>query len=555
MFLYKTTPVACCCKAQVNGSCFVMKLWDKAERLWTRVKNWKTVRGWHIWKLKLVDARLYFVSMFVGLLTGLVAVPYHYLLYYLFHLRSGFFASHPAWYWHIPLFLFSWGILVFVMWLVGKMPLIGGGGIPQTRGVINGRITYRHPFIEMVSKFVGGILSFSAGLSLGREGPSVQIGSYVGSQVSRWTHILKGEQKQLLAAGAGAGLAAAFAAPLASSLIVIESIERFDAPKTAITTLLAGVVAGAVASMVFPVNPYHLIEVTEPVFAFFVQMKYFLILAVIVSVCGKFYSSTMNAFRHVYAKVNSPAYVKMFYLVLVAYIISLMQVNLTGGGEQFLLAQAQNGSTQIMWVTAVMLLHFVFSVFSVSSGLPGGSFIPTLVTGGLLGQIVGLVGVRYGVIGQENVSYIMLVSMSAFLVAVVRTPLTAIVLITEITGHFEVFYPSVVVGGLTYYFTELLQMKPSNVSLYEDMIHAPDFKEEKRYTLSVEIMTDSYLDGKLVDELSLPERCVIINVHRDGKNLVPAGTRLIPGDQVQIEMDSQDIEKLYEPLVSMANIY
>ena len=80
-------------------------------------------------------------------------------------------------------------------------------------------------------------------------------------------------------------------------------------------------------------------------------------------------------------------------------------------------------------------------------------------------------------------------------------------------------------------------------------------KAEKRYTLSVEIMTDSYLDGKLVDELSLPERCAIINVHRDGKNLVPAGTRLIPGDQVQIEMDSQDIEKLYEPLVSMANIY
>lgn len=97
-------------------------------------------------------------------------------------------------------------------------------------------------------------------------------------------------------------------------------------------------------------------------------------------------------------------------------------------------------------------------------------------------------------------------------------------------------------------------MKPSNVSLYEDMIHAPDFKEEKRYTLSVEIMTDSYLDGKLVDELSLPERCVIINVHRDGKS-GPRRNSFDSGDQVQIEMDSQDIEKLYEPLVSMANIY
>ena len=65
-------------------------------RLFQEIKNWKTVRGWHIWKLKLVDARLYFVSMVVGLLTGLIAVPYHYLLYYLLHVRSGLFAACAA---------------------------------------------------------------------------------------------------------------------------------------------------------------------------------------------------------------------------------------------------------------------------------------------------------------------------------------------------------------------------------------------------------------------------------------------------------------------------
>lgn len=101
----------------------------------------------------------------------------------------------------------------------------------------------------------------------------------------------------------------------------------------------------------------------------------------------------------------------------------------------------------------------------------------------------------------------------------------------------------------------MLQIKPFNVILYDDMIHSPAFKEESRYTLSVEIMSGSYLDGKIVDELRLPERCVIINVHRDRENLPPKGQTLMPGDQVQIEMDSQDIEKLYEPLVSMANIY
>ena len=227
------------------------------------IKMIKDKGRWRIFKLKLIDARLYFVSIFVGLLTGLVAVPYHYLLQFFFNLRHDFFDSRPKWYWYIPLFLLMWGILVFVSWLVKKMPLITGGGIPQTRGVINGRVDYKHPFLELVAKFVGGILALSTGLSLGREGPSVQIGSYVGYLVSKWGRVLSGERKQLLSAGAGAGLAAAFAAPLASSLLVIESIERFDAPKTAITTLLAGVVAGGVASWIFPINPYFHIDAMD----------------------------------------------------------------------------------------------------------------------------------------------------------------------------------------------------------------------------------------------------------------------------------------------------
>ena len=346
--------------------------------------------------------------------------------------------------------------------------------------------------------------------------------------------MLAGERKQLLAAGAGAGLAAAFAAPLASSLLVIESIERFDAPKTAITTLLAGVVAGGVASWLFPINPYFQIDAIVPGMTFWSQVKLFLLLAAVVSVFGKFFSVTTLQVKHIYPAIKHPEYVKMLYLLFIAYLISMAEVNLTGGGEQFLLAQAMHPDTHILWIVG---------------------FIPTLVTGGLLGQIVALILVQQGVIAYENISYIMLICMSAFLVAVIRTPLTAIVLITEITGHLEVFYPSIVVGGLTYYFTEMLQIKPFNVILYDDMINSPAFKEEARYTLSVEVMSGSYLDGKIVDELRLPERCIIINVHRDRKNWPPKGQKLMPGDQVQIEMDSQDIEKLYEPLVSMANIY
>lgn len=511
--------------------------------------NWKT------WKLKLIDARLYFVSLIVGLLTGLVAVPYHYFLQFFFDIRKDFFEISRPWYLHIGLFFLLWGVLVFVAWLVKRWPLISGGGISQTRGVINGRIIYKHSFRQLLAKFAGGILTLSSGLSLGREGPSVQIGSYVGDLVGKWAHVLSGERKQLLAAGAGAGLAAAFSAPLAAATLVIESIERFDAPKTAITTILAGLVAGGIASMTFTINPYHEIQAIVPDLSFASQIKLYIVFAVIISVIAKIYSLLMLYFKRLYPAIKQPVHIKLLALLIMAYIISLLAVDLTGGGEQFLMQQAMGGNQEMLWVGGMMLLHMLFSVCSFSSGLPGGSFIPTLVTGGLLGKLFALILVQQGIIGTENISYIMLIGMAAFLVAVVRTPITGIILITEITGHFEVFYPSVVVGGLTYYFTELLLIRPFNVMFYEEMINKPIFQAEKKSVLNVEVMEGSFFDGKEVNKLRLPENCAIVIMHRNRKVLEPEGQIIQAGDQLAIELNAEDIEKLYEPLVSMSNIY
>lgn len=511
--------------------------------------------NWRILKLKLVDTKLYFVSLIVGLLTGLVAVPYHFLLQLFYNYRKDFFESTPPWYLHVIAFFTLWAMLIFVSRLVKRWPFIGGGGISQTRGAINGRIVYKHSLRQLLAKFVGGVLTLSSGLSMGREGPSVQMGSYIGDLVSKWGHILSGERKQLLTAGAGAGLAAAFAAPLAGATLVIESIERFDAPKTAITTILAGVVAGTIANVIFPINPYHEIQAIAPDLSISLQIKLYLLFAIVISIFGKFYSLLMLYVKRLFPAIKQPEYIKLLGLLIMAYAISLIITDLSGGGEHFLMEQALGGKESILWVTGMMMLHMVFTVYSFSSGLPGGSFIPTLVTGGLLGKIWALLLVRHGIIAPENISYVMLIGMAAFLVAVVRTPITAIILITEITGHFEVFYPSIVVGGLTYYFTELLEIKPFNVMFYEEMIKKSIFQTEKRLKLDVEVMAGSYFDGKEINTLHLPNHCVIINIHRDHKDFAPAGETILPGDQLTLEIDTQDIEKLYEPLVSMANIY
>lgn len=141
--------------------------------------------------------------------------------------------------------------------------------------------------------------------------------------------------------------------------------------------------------------------------------------------------------KRMFPAIRQPEYIKLLGLLVMAYVISLTITDLTGGGEQFLMQQAEGGSNNIYWIAGMMFLHMVFTVFSFSSGLPGGSFIPTLVTGGLIGKLYALILVQHGIIGMENVSYVMLIGMGAFLIAVVRTPITAIILITGNHGAFR----------------------------------------------------------------------------------------------------------------------
>ena len=149
----------------------------------------------------------------------------------------------------------------------------------------------------------------------------------------------------------------------------------------------------------------------------------------------------------------------MLGLLIMAYTISLTLTDLTGGGEQFLMEQALGGKEHPVDNRDDVAAYGVYRLFLFIRIAGWQLFYSDTGNRGLLGKICALLLVQQGIIAPENISYVMLIGMAAFLVAVVRTPITAILLITEITGHFEVFYPSIVVGGLTYYFTELLEIK------------------------------------------------------------------------------------------------
>ena len=156
--------------------------------------------------------------------------------------------------WLIPWVIFSVAAALIVGKLVKSEPNIKGSGIPQVEGQVQGIISLNW-WPVLWKKFIGGLLAIGSGLFLGREGPSIQLGSAVGQGISSLTKGDDVEEKILLSSGAGAGLAAAFNAPLAGLMFVLEEVHHNFSPLLAITTFSSALVANFVSLNIFGLTP------------------------------------------------------------------------------------------------------------------------------------------------------------------------------------------------------------------------------------------------------------------------------------------------------------
>ena len=212
--------------------------------------NYHKVVNTHNRKLQIIAK-----SLLVGISAGLVTVLYRICLTYAgeFSLKMYSFAGrNPLLI--APLFL----VLAFLGWLVGqlvtKYPLISGSGIPQVKGQLMGY--FKNPWLStLLAKFAGGIIAIFAGLSVGREGPSIQLGAATAHGVGNKIASTRTEKKILIASGASAGLSAAFNAPLAGVMFALEEIFKYFSPIVLLATIVSAVAADLVSSLFFGLTP------------------------------------------------------------------------------------------------------------------------------------------------------------------------------------------------------------------------------------------------------------------------------------------------------------
>ena len=457
-----------------------------------------------------------FRGILVGIFAGLVVGAFRLLIEKSFHLiQAAYMRGRSEWIWLVAL-LFLYAFIVFVnARLVATEKDIKGSGIPQVEAELKGLMSLSW-WSVLWKKFVLGILAIASGLMLGREGPSIQLGAMSGKGVSKFMNLSAAEERALIASGAAAGLAAAFNAPIAGLLFVVEEVYRHFSRFFWVSTLAASLVANFVSLSMFGLTPVLDMPDNIPVMKL-EQYWIYLVMGLLLGLSGYIYEKVILNIQQVYQFLGRLFRISEAYYPILASVLILpigyFLPHLLGGGNQLILSLTASHYT-VGTLLLFFILRFVWSMLSYGSGLPGGIFLPILALGSLLGGAMGTFCLQLGLISQEQFPIFIILGMSGYFGAISKAPLTAMIL-----------------------FTMLEKMLPDSI-------------EDQGDTTLIEIPVSEKIAGRQVHELNLPDGVLItMNVHKGKTQTVNGSTRLYLGDTIYLVLKKTEIGKVKEALL------
>lgn len=446
-----------------------------------------------------------------------------------------------------PLWILAWfAVLAALAFIVSRLvdyePLISGSGIPQLEGEMIGRIDQTW-WRVLASKFLGGFLCIFGGLALGREGPSIQLGAMVGKGASRYLDRGKTEERYLLTCGASAGLAAAFHAPLAGVMFSMEEVHKNFSVSVLLSVMSASLTADFLCTAVLgtqSVFRFSLVRELPPEY-----YGYLVVLGVVLGFGGVFYNWFTLKVQALYGKlpIRSTAG-KILIPFMAAGVLGLTAPALLGTGHN-LVEELTGGGMALGMMVFLLAGRFIFSAVSFGSGAPGGIFFPLLIIGAFIGGIFAQAGHILCGLDLMYLNNFVLLAMAGYFTAIVRAPLTGILLIFEMTGTVDQLFSLAVVSICAYVVASLLHSSPIYESLLENLLkkRGEDIPGDRGEKILREyaVMQGSQAAGRLVRELEWPERSLLVAVKRGDRELIPKGsTSILPGDSLVILADESD---------------
>lgn len=479
--------------------------------------------NWHTFRL-----RLFIEGIFVGIFGGLCISLFRFLLGEAETLRiyayNAFLIPAVAKENFIPLCLWA-AALVVTGFLLYRMclyaPMAGGSGIPQVKGVILG--LYKMKWFRILwVKIIAGALGIGAGLSLGREGPSIQIGAVAGQGISRFLGRTRMEERYLITSGASAGLAAAFNAPLAGMMFALEELHRNFSGAVLLPTMTSAITATIVTHFFFGRSTsFHFLNLVP-------MPAEHLGLVVLIAISAGFAGIVFNyGLLHTSSFYNLPffknQYVKILFALFSACLLGFFLPQVLGGGNTLVDQLAAGRFTSLSFLVLLLIGKYVFTLISYGCGVPGGFFLPLLVVGALLGSVEAHVLVSLELINEVYTPNIIIIGMVSLFAASVRSPITGTLLILEMTGDFGHLMALALGSAVAYITAELLKGEPIYDALLKKSLSAKPDKacEEERNIVEVPIGSGSLLEGKKIRDVLRMKQTIIIDLKRHGESVIP----------------------------------
>jgi CIC family chloride channel protein len=352
--------------------------------------------------------------------------------------------------------------------IVRWIPLAAGSGIQHVEAVHLGDA--EPPLLRLLpAKFIGGVLAIGSGLVLGREGPTVHMGAAIGAEAARRARLADPEVRMLQAAVGGAGLAVTFNAPIGGALFTLEEVTKSFRLRTVLATVFATAAAVGCSRLITGDHPdFHVEPVASPSLSW---LPLFVVFGLLTGCLGVAYNRLVLGFLdHVKRVPRVPAVAKAAVIGAVIGLVTFIHPLATGGGDTLNKLLLGGSGMALSAIAGFLALRFIAGPLSYSAAVPGGLFAPLLAIGTLWGVLFvgGFDAVWPG--DQTSLAIPMaIVGMAAFFGATVRAPVTAMVIVIEMTATTSVTVPMLAATAAAVLVAELLRCPPIYDSLRERM--------------------------------------------------------------------------------------
>ncbi len=501
-------------------------------------------------KINLIMPAVVFGSL-SGIFTALVVNVYKFTAGKVVHLSKQAYSVMRS----APLYIIAGIAVIAVAALLYKItlkrhPNVQGGGIPTAISLLRGMINFK-PAVNLIYVFFMSLLSFLVGVPLGNEGPSVQIGTAVGSGiVGTFAKKHRAYSRYAMTGGACAGFSIATGAPISGMMFAVEEAHHRISPMiimvSAISVMFANLTSKLLAPLLgvsaslFDIKGLKVLDIAD----YWIPLMLGIVLGIFAILFLKLYRVIRRFATGAFTKL--PFYIRIFLILALTMGFGILSFDFISTGHELTLGLFEM-NRDVWLLFALLVVRSLITLLATTNGITGGIFLPIISLGAVVASVIGTIAVKYCGLPAEYYTVILVLGICGCISGMMKMPLTAVFFAVEALACYDNILPVIIVAAAAYTITEIFGVESINDTVIKTRIESiNEGKEPTVVDTHVVVAEGAFAVGKQVRDIFWPNNLLVLSIHRpeyDTSVMDEHGEKHIrPGDTLHVRYSTFDKE-------------